>query len=444
MRCSDAGTPPRTDAGFVAPRADVYCDRAPGRAQPCTRSCDDGLTCFAEAHASTSIPDGAGGTLTLDVLAFPGGLCTTACGGDADCGACASCIPFVRAGNVDVRGLVPAGGVCRERCDPLRSACRPGYLCDRVHRVCLEACTSDDQCRFSLGEPGPDGSRALAYDATSSIGCRSGRCVEIATCTVPGDCDSRVCRDGLCVDASCSDAVLNGGEIGIDCGGTSPCRRCPEYGRCASDSDCASGLACVLARCGLGDCEVVATDAFGYTACVTDIGRHPGLCPTALSATTPIGGAPIVLPLGFVLDFYGTTFDRVYAHPSGALAFDPAALLGANECLPATSPGPIIAALWDEASPGGMLDHGAFGPWGSYAFGARWELGAPGSFAFSVALRRDTNDIDVCHVYVERGATDPTVGIADADAITTGESLSPLGCPMPALRDGLVVHFLHP
>ncbi|MBR9692928.1 hypothetical protein GOV07_03265, partial [Candidatus Woesearchaeota archaeon] len=46
-----------------------------------------------------------------------------------------------------------------------------------------------------------------------------------ARCTLPIECESRLCIDATCHSAGCSDGIINQGEEGIDCGG--PCDVCP-------------------------------------------------------------------------------------------------------------------------------------------------------------------------------------------------------------------------
>jgi hypothetical protein len=53
-------------------------------------------------------------------------------------------------------------------------------------------------------------------------GAKEGTCVE---CNDGGDCTSGVCANNVCQTATCSDAVKNHGETGVDCGG--PCVPCP-------------------------------------------------------------------------------------------------------------------------------------------------------------------------------------------------------------------------
>jgi hypothetical protein len=61
---------------------------------------------------------------------------------------------------------------------------------------------------------------------------------------VNNNCDP----SGICI--SCGDAVIDGSETDVDCGGSDPfCQRCRPGQRCAIPSDCQSG-ACFNGFCG--------------------------------------------------------------------------------------------------------------------------------------------------------------------------------------------------
>jgi hypothetical protein len=68
------------------------------------------------------------------------------------------------------------------------------------------------------------------------------RCPAGQTCTVPGDCTSLVCSSDVCQDATCQDDVRNGGESDVDCGGQTLCARCDIGQKCTGDADCSTAL----------------------------------------------------------------------------------------------------------------------------------------------------------------------------------------------------------
>jgi hypothetical protein len=61
------------------------------------------------------------------------------------------------------------------------------------------------------------------------------------TCEKPADCESKVCKDGVCQAPSPADGVQNGGESDVDCGG-SAAPKCGDLKRCATSGDCTSGV----------------------------------------------------------------------------------------------------------------------------------------------------------------------------------------------------------
>lgn len=68
----------------------------------------------------------------------------------------------------------------------------------------------------------------------------SNRCANLKRCTVAGDCQSRVCTNGICQTPVCVDGVKNGNETGRDCGGDCEVG-CPAGEGCLDMDDCASG-----------------------------------------------------------------------------------------------------------------------------------------------------------------------------------------------------------
>lgn len=74
------------------------------------------------------------------------------------------------------------------------------------------------------------------------------RCQPGLACQLNSDCDSHVCADGQCAVPTCADKQRNGEETDVDCGGKSGCGVCDDFGNCASDTDCGS-LSCVRGIC---------------------------------------------------------------------------------------------------------------------------------------------------------------------------------------------------
>jgi hypothetical protein len=90
---------------------------------------------------------------------------------------------------------------------------------------CLPGIDPDCNCR-STGTCGPEDSCEVNSD------CRDGNCLSTKKCAYP----------------TCSDAIHNGNETDVDCGGNK-CNACKEGEECKSNSDCESDLACRSLKC---------------------------------------------------------------------------------------------------------------------------------------------------------------------------------------------------
>ena len=77
--------------------------------------------------------------------------------------------------------------------------------------------------------------RILQYPANGGAPCNDTTVIVQCTRTVSG-CPT------------CSNGLQDGGEVDVDCGGASSCRRCGPGQACAADTDCATGLACTSSR----------------------------------------------------------------------------------------------------------------------------------------------------------------------------------------------------
>src|SRR5215470_1584854 len=66
------------------------------------------------------------------------------------------------------------------------------------------------------------------------------RCTNGRACLAPLDCASFVCLSGKCAPPSCVDGVKNGNETDVDCGGS--CVSCSGNCGCLTGRDCLSGI----------------------------------------------------------------------------------------------------------------------------------------------------------------------------------------------------------
>jgi hypothetical protein len=98
-------------------------------------------------------------------------------------------------------------------------------------------CT-DDLCDGSMPGNAPSAAGTACGSNGGSVCDGDGACVECASGT---DCASGVCSNGTCAAPTCADAVKNGSETDVDCGGTD-CSACALGDACASGSDCETSV----------------------------------------------------------------------------------------------------------------------------------------------------------------------------------------------------------
>jgi hypothetical protein len=132
---------------------------------------------------------------------------------------------------------VDCGGECPR--------CEPGQLCS-ANGDC-----SSDQCRDRRCESTTTCSDGLENGDETDVDCGGASCTGCAdgrACRVDDDCvryaSGSRCFDEVCTAPSCTDAILNGTETDLDCGGA--CLPCLTRSRCNVDLDCVDGL-CALA-----------------------------------------------------------------------------------------------------------------------------------------------------------------------------------------------------
>jgi hypothetical protein len=77
-------------------------------------------------------------------------------------------------------------------------------------------------------------------------------CADSETCNVAADCLNGVCTGNVCQAPSCTDAVLNGDETDVDCGGGT-CPACADAQACVISDDCTS-LVCTGGFCQAPSC----------------------------------------------------------------------------------------------------------------------------------------------------------------------------------------------
>lgn len=129
-------------------------------------------------------------------------------------------------------GAAPRGG--NPACPPCKTSkgCAAGSDCESMSCVngqCLEPTCSD----------------AVKNGQETDVDCGGicPGCPPGDACSKSTDCIELVCHEQVCQDATCSDGVKNGKETDIDCGGTDGCNtRCPAGQRCNANTDCATSI----------------------------------------------------------------------------------------------------------------------------------------------------------------------------------------------------------
>ena len=103
--------------------------------------------------------------------------------------------------------------------------------------------------------PPPTCTDAVKNGDETDVDCGGSTCAPCAAakkCAGAADCQSGVCAAGVCAAPSCTDAVKNGDETDVDCGG-STCTPCAAGKACKGPSDCGSAVCsaglCVAASC---------------------------------------------------------------------------------------------------------------------------------------------------------------------------------------------------
>jgi hypothetical protein len=147
---------------------------------------------------------------------------------------------------------VDCGGTC--------VPCAAGKACfvdtDCAEGACISGhCTAMSTCIEGLGCNPPSCGDAIKNGVETDVDCGGSpdifnpgvdciRCATGKACSVALDCQSHVCTGNVCQDPTCSDGVKNGAEFAVDRGGPTSCRRCVLNETCGEDSDCAAGLSC--------------------------------------------------------------------------------------------------------------------------------------------------------------------------------------------------------
>jgi formylglycine-generating enzyme required for sulfatase activity len=258
-------------SGLCATHSSVYAPPASGIPADCgasaARTCDRGERCQSDGDC------GASGKC-LDAV------CLATCSTDGDClpgqschaGACRSpvgvaCVAQSEcSGPTDVCARTTTGLVCAAKACRAQASCDDGVKNQSESDVDCGGVCADGR----IGKGCAVGKVCLLGEDCASGACKAGKCVAgnctdglkngsergvdcgVAGCAkcpagtamAAGDaawCDSGVVTGGNCARRTCTDALKNGDETDVDCGG-SLCAPCADTKPCALARDCESGV----------------------------------------------------------------------------------------------------------------------------------------------------------------------------------------------------------
>jgi hypothetical protein len=202
---------------------------------------------------------------------------------------------------------IPLTGRVQQPCQPGQALCQG--LCRDVAEdelncgACGVTCSAPATCQGGVCACIP---KTCGADACGVV---PDGCGGVLTC---GVCDGGLCMANRCLPATCGDALKNGDETDVDCGGPT-CPACArtklcQAGRdcesgdvcdqqvcsaCREASQCASGQLCTQGRC--VDCTTTA-ECGANAACVTGRCRR---CPTEVAFNTcGICAGPMIQGIG--------------------------------------------------------------------------------------------------------------------------------------------------
>ncbi|MSP57159.1 MAG: hypothetical protein EXR69_16415, partial [Myxococcales bacterium] len=177
----------------------------------------------------------------------------------AGCGpARATCSDGMKNGG---EGDVDCGGICMNRC-AVGKGCRVAADC--VTRSCAQTICAAPSCSDQVTNGEETDADCGGPAAGQAGGCS--KCAEARWCGAAADCASGVCMDDRCQAPGCADAVKNGFEGDVDCGGNCV-TLCSDGKGCTGDKDCVSRV-CAVNACAPPSCvDLVKTAADSDADC---------------------------------------------------------------------------------------------------------------------------------------------------------------------------------
>jgi hypothetical protein len=135
-------------------------------------------------------------------------------------------------------------GFCEQSPDP--SSSKDAYSCEACDPIMMTGCTGPLSVCVSGHCVAPHCTNTTKDGGETDLNCGGNECLPCTmgkSCGASKDCFSLVCSGSpkTCQLPSCSDGQLNQDETATDCGGAH-CMACPDWSTCTQPSDCLSGV----------------------------------------------------------------------------------------------------------------------------------------------------------------------------------------------------------
>jgi hypothetical protein len=131
------------------------------------------------------------------------------------------------------------GGESDADCGGPCAPCGTGRTCASADDCASGVCTMEVCAAPSCADGVKNGTETDTDCGGPDFSCNF--CLAGQGCATGFDCESNVCIDDVCAEASCFDGEFNGNEADVDCGVACPVQ-CGPGQFCFENMDCASGV----------------------------------------------------------------------------------------------------------------------------------------------------------------------------------------------------------
>jgi hypothetical protein len=149
-------------------------------------------------------------------------------------------------------------------CDATGHTCGVGKRCLTAADCANGLCDATNHCPAPTCTDGVKNGGETGIDCGNSAVTGCPACPAGQGCAAGADCQSLHCSNGVCLVASCSDGLQNGGESDVDCGHVCVLKLCGNGKKCVANDDCSSntclGGFCYAATCNDGAKDGSETD----------------------------------------------------------------------------------------------------------------------------------------------------------------------------------------